>query len=411
VQIYTDKKDCCGCGACLNICPKHAINMQEDEYGFIYPVIEPATCINCGLCKEICAKSKHQKANKPLSVFAGISKNTDILQSASGGIFASLATSVLNDGGIVYGVSMENVNNVLTPMHIKVDNNVDLLKLLGSKYVQSFTGFCYSDVKKYLEAGKTILFSGTPCQIAGLRSYLDKDYERLFLVDIICHGVPSAKMFNDYISCLENKIKGIVKSFSFRDKRNGWGLTAKVIYNSKNGKQKTLYMSYKVSSYFYNFIKSYTYRDSCYYCQYATVDRIGDITVGDYWGIQQLHPELIKTNGGCIDEQSGCSCVLVSSPKGQLCVSEYGSGLSLHLSTVANIVKFNDQLIKPSHLSNKRKNVLKKYIEKGYREIDNEFYIANKISIAIATLKCIAPGFIKKSKLFLYKTRSFFIKI
>ncbi|MBN1601393.1 MAG: Coenzyme F420 hydrogenase/dehydrogenase, beta subunit C-terminal domain [Chitinispirillaceae bacterium] len=402
MQIYTDKKDCCGCGACFNICPKHAINMQEDEYGFIYPAIDQTTCVNCGLCKDVCARSTHQETNKPFSVFAGISKNTDILQSASGGIFASLATSVLNDGGIVYGVSMETVNNVLTPMHIMVDDKAELLKLLGSKYVQSFTGFCYSDVKKNLEAGKTILFSGTPCQIAGLRGFLGKDYPSLFLVDIICHGVPSARFFSDYTKLLENKLKGKINNIVFRDKQNGWGLTAKISYAARNGKCKTALLPSKASSYYSLFLNSSIYRECCYSCKYASNNRPGDITVGDYWGIQKEHPELTSSNPGKINILDGCSCILINSSKGSYLLSKNAKKLDLYPSTFEKVAKHNRQLKEPSSLNTARDSILKTYVNYGYKKVDLNFSKTNRKVIYFETLKIRIPVLLRiKLKMFI----------
>ena len=276
-QVFENKTECCGCGACQAICPKNAIEMVEDEYGFIYPRIDESKCVNCNLCKKTCAYMNPRKMNDEKKVYASVSKNDENLKrSASGGVFYELANSIISDGGVVYGCSMEYKNDKLTPKHIRVNNQENLKKLQGSKYVQSECGNIYKLVKTDLINGKKVLFSGTPCQIEGVKSFLQyKEYENLFLVDIICHGVPSRKMFQDYIENFEIENNCKVKEFYFRDKDKGWGLFFKVVYE-KNGKtEKTVKPSYE-SSFYQLFLDSSIYRENCYKCPYATENRNSD---------------------------------------------------------------------------------------------------------------------------------------
>ena len=207
IKLFKEKNDCCACGACLNICPKQAISMQKDEYGFLYPQIDKGKCIKCGLCLKTCAFQNSELKNIPIKTYAAQSDNTDLKESASGGIFASIATNVLREGGVVYGAAMEMENDKLIVRHIAVENDADLIKLQGSKYVQSSTEKIYQDVKKKLNDNRLVLFSGTPCQVDGLNSYLGKTYDNLITIDIICHGVPNNQMFQDYIALLEEKYK------------------------------------------------------------------------------------------------------------------------------------------------------------------------------------------------------------
>lgn len=196
IVLFDDKKDCCGCGACMNVCPKNAIRMAEDEVGFVYPEIDQNLCVGCGVCKKACGYQMQPLMQKSEAVYAAASNNDNLLRkSASGGAFAVLAENVLKKGGVVYGAALPLENGKLEPKHLRIDTVERLTELQGSKYVQSAIGDTYAQAKKDLLDGKSVLFSGTPCQIAGLKQYLKKDYENLLTVDIICHGVPMQTIF------------------------------------------------------------------------------------------------------------------------------------------------------------------------------------------------------------------------
>lgn len=388
IVLFKDKKHCCACGACLNICPKRAIAMQKDEYGFLYPQIDEEKCIKCGLCIKTCAFQNSNLNNEPRKTYAAQSNNTDLKQSASGGIFASIAKNVLKDGGIVYGAAMELMDNKLVVRHIAVNNEADLIKLQGSKYIQSNTEKVYQEIKEQLNNDKLILFSGTPCQVDGLNSYLGKKYNKLITIDIICHGVPNNQMFQDYIKILEEKLKDKIIDFKFRDKTKGWGLTAK----GYTAKGYTAIIPANVSSYYYMFLKSYIYRDSCYSCKYACRNRCSDITIGDYWGIERVHPEVEEDNVYGLDYKNGISCLIVNTEQGKEVIEKYKTDLRLLVSEFDKAAKYNNQLNKPSKCDNKKCNkILDVYKEKGYKEVDNDFKTVKYLN----ELKNLVPVCIK----------------
>lgn len=370
INVFEEKKDCCGCGACMNICPKKAITMQEDEYGFIYPFINQDICIQCGLCKEVCGYQNSEFVGEPETTYVAQTLSSDIKRSASGGVFVHIARNVLHAGGIVYGASMEYIDDQLVPMHIAVETLEELFKLQGSKYVQSSIGSIYTDVKEKLSSGRLVLFSGTPCQIDGLRHFLRKSYDNLYCIDIICHGVPSAKLFQDYIITLEKKYKDKIIDFKFRDKISGWGLTANAYTANAGNKIIPCY----ASSYYDMFLKSYTYRINCYSCKYANIHRVGDITIGDYWGVETEHAETLKVNGGTIDERLGVSCILINNDQGDKLVEKYGKELFLKQSQYEKAAKHNNQLNQPSIFDEQtRQKLLDAYQKGGYRAVEKQY--------------------------------------
>lgn len=201
------EKDCCGCGTCSIVCPKHAIKMVENQRGFLYPKVDESTCISCGACHKVCAFQNIQETNVPQKVYAIARKNRELLKkSASGGVFAGFAEAVIQHGGVVYGAALLQKQGTLVPCHIAATSQEELERLYGSKYVQSSLNDSFRLVKQQLDAGRYVLFSGTPCQIAALRAYLCRNYENLLTMDIVCHGVPSAKMFQDYIQLLSKQL-------------------------------------------------------------------------------------------------------------------------------------------------------------------------------------------------------------
>lgn len=216
---FNDKQNCCGCSACYNICPTNCIQMIEDAEGFIYPKIDEKSCIDCKLCKIVCPVLNGKEQTK-MPVFYG-SKNKDNeirLKSSSGGIFFSIAEYVISNGGMVFGAAFDN-NMALE--HIEVENVEGIYKLMGSKYLQSNIKNTYVRAEQYLKDNKIVLFTGTPCQISGLKTFLQKDYENLYLVDVVCHGVPSPKVFREYMKELNAINKSKIKDIHFRDKRLG----------------------------------------------------------------------------------------------------------------------------------------------------------------------------------------------
>ncbi len=383
ISVYDNKKDCCGCACCVNICPKRAIHMEEDEYGFKYPVIDKAKCVNCGLCKKCC---KYQTNNKEMyecqKVYVSVTQDTELIRkSASGGIFANIARNFIRDNGIIYGSAMNYKNDKLIVEHIRIDKENELIKLQGSKYVQSNIEESFKSIQNDLKENKKVLFSGTPCQIEAIKEYLKKDnIENLFCIDIICHGVPSNKMFNEYITLIEKKYKGKVVDFKFRDKSRNWGLNGCAYIKRKGRIIKKIIPSYD-SSYYQLFLDSELYRDNCYECPYACKKRVGDITIGDYWKVENEHQELIKLKK--IDINNGVSCILVNNDKGNFLINKYGENLKLFESNFEKVSKHNEQLVKASELKASRKCILERYKTNGYKSVDMYYRYKNLKKIMI----------------------------
>ncbi|UZQ50363.1 Coenzyme F420 hydrogenase/dehydrogenase, beta subunit C-terminal domain [Clostridium kluyveri] len=373
IILYNDKKECCACGACMNICPNNAILMGRDEYGFLYPQIDYNVCVNCGICKKVCAYQNINGSKLPMATYAGGAKSSSIMNSASGGIFLAMAISIIEGGGVVFGASFKLVEGILRPIHIGISNEEQIYKLQGSKYVQSDIGFSYRKIKNLLLKGKKVLFSGTPCQVDGLKGYLNKEYDNLLLIDIICHGVPNAQFFQDYLVLLGKSNYGEIIDFKFREKSKGWGLNGVAECRQKNGEYKKFVVSSRLSSFYRLFLDSEIYRDSCYSCKYASCHRAGDVTIGDYWGIKEEHPEFIDKNGGDLTLEKGISCIIVNSEKGYAFLNDISESIFLYPSSYEKVSAHNSQLVFPSHVGKNRNKILELYRKKGYKGVHRYF--------------------------------------
>lgn len=269
------KKDCSGCNACAEACPKHCIEMIPDKKGFLYPKVNTATCIDCGVCTKVCPfENGNIHLNAPLTAYAAWNKDREqYLASSSGGAAQVFSSYIINQGGVVYGCTSYDMRI----RHIRVDALSDLHKLQGSKYVQSDVRGLFSKVKDDLKAGKQVLFIGTPCQIAGLKNYIKQIPEHLYLVDLICHGVPSQQMLNEHIAHVLNG--RTAKQISFRK-----GEQFRLEITPKCG---AVYFAGSYEDKYYRaFYNGMSYRESCYRCPFARKERASDITIGDFWGLQ-----------------------------------------------------------------------------------------------------------------------------
>ena len=379
VNLYNNKSQCCGCMACYNICPKHAIKIREDKYGYVYPVIDDERCISCKACLKVCNYTKNSFMNLPIECFAAVAKDEDILlNTASGGVFTAIAKTFLQNGGIVYGCSMELNKDYKLLKHIRVDT-IDKLSLLsGSKYAQSNIGDIYKKIKKDLDNNKKVLFSGTPCQVDGLNSFIGKYYKNLVTIDIICHGVPNSKIFFDYLNELEKKIQKKIIEFKFRDKTYGWDLIGSYTCIEPDGSIKKYALHSRDSSYYQYFLGGDIYRENCYTCKYANPERCSDITIGDYWGVEDVHAEILEKNGGCFNKNKGISCILINTNKGKLNFDNtFKYVLNIVPSDYESIRKTNKQLNYTSEKGKLRCKVLKKYNKKGYDTVE-KFWIKNQ---------------------------------
>lgn len=384
--LFQNKSECCACGACVNICTQNAISMKTDEYGFLYPSIDSSLCVSCGQCKQVCAYQNMNVQHEPLEAYAAVACDKELLmKSASGGIFAVMARKVIDAGGIVFGAELQSDYSV---KHVSITKPNEIYKLQGSKYTQSSTERTYSEIKEYLEKGKLVLFSGTPCQVVGLYGFLRKDYENLLTIDIVCHGVPSNKMFKDYIKILESRTGSSVTDFIFRDKSIGWGKNGSAIIG---GQKMKIWQS--ASSYLYYFSQGWIYRESCYKCKYACAYRPADITIGDYWGVEKQHPDYLGNNGW--DESKGISAILVNTKKGQNYLKTISGLIQMKPSTFEKVAAGNGQLRKPSK-PGKREEILDVYKNGGWDSLEKRFNKSIGWHKYTSQLKAVLPLSIKR---------------
>lgn len=299
----TEPKNCCGCNACVQACPKHCIRMQEDSEGFLYPFVDRESCIDCGLCERVCPVINQNKPKKPVVTLAAVNSDKSVrLASSSGGIFTLLAERTIDNGGVVFGAAFDENWDV---KHICIDSKSELPKLRGSKYVQSIIGNCYKEAKTHLSAGKEVLFSGTPCQIAGLKKFLHKEYKNLKTVDVVCHGAPSPLVWRKYLDEVSSMYNiAQIKDIQFRDKTEGWkNFSLLIKYKDKEGVEKTFRETLNENIFMRCFLSNLCLRPSCYACPARDGKSGSDITLADLWGAENICPES--------DDDKGVSLILL----------------------------------------------------------------------------------------------------
>lgn len=356
------KEDCCGCNGCVQACPVQCISMKTDEEGFSYPVVDTGRCIGCGLCERVCPVLNQMQARTPLVCYAAKNPDEEIrMKSSSGGVFNVLAYRAIHKGGVVFGARFDENWDVV---HDYAETIEGVEKFRGSKYVQSRIGDCFKKTKQFLDAGREVLFSGTPCQIAGLKLFLRKDYANLLAVDIICHGVPSPMVWQKYLKEIKAR-KGekntvltypisddmpVITGISFRDKVLGWkkfsfALTlSEATASEKNSVLRSTV--FEKDPFMRAFLCDLILRPSCYCCPDKGGKSGSDITIADFWGIEEVLPEF--------DDDKGTTLAILNTKKGEKVFDELGS-VSVSCS-LDDAVRCN-----PSYHSSVKRPALREY--------------------------------------------------
>ena len=347
------KQNCFGCAVCADICPEKCIVMTHDFEGFPYPQIDDKCCIACGKCLEACPAlntAQRQGAITPPPFFAGYTKDEDLrFQSSSGGIFSLIADNILAQQGTVYGATYNIVE--MAVVHARASAQDGLAAMRKSKYVQSDTRDIFSLVKKDLRAGLKVLFTGTPCQVDGLRLYLGESYENLFTCDFICHGIPSPGLFTRHFKNIEKRGDAPITDIDFRTKEKGWG--SFLNFYLKVATEKKRHLTYAPLDAFYAlFLANLILRPVCYQCPYANLDRKSDITIGDFWGVEKSHPELY--------DGKGTSLILVNTVKGRKMIHSLAGHLTI--KPVENLATLPQNLQEPTGCPNIREQFFRHII-------------------------------------------------
>lgn len=342
--VLDDKNKCTGCAACEQKCPTNAITMVADEEGFFYPEINDKKCIHCNLCTKICPQeNKDYMNNGPISFWGGVIKDKKILlDSSSGGAFTAICNSI-NKDAIIFGVTYDDKLKV---HHIWCKNGKDIAIFRKSKYLQSDVRNTYSEVKKFLNGGNIVLFTGTSCQISGLYAFLGKKPENLYTVDLICHGVPSQKIFDAYISSLSKRKRVNISKFSFRDKSYFFGdWEIGTAYGDIN---KMKHQAWGEDFFMTGFLRGLFYRPSCYQCKYANskIKRPADLTIGDFWGSEKISHRY--------NEKRGSSLIIVNSYRGEELLYKIKKTMDLTEINREQAVIENHNLIEPTKIDLKR---------------------------------------------------------
>ncbi len=347
-----DKTKCNGCHACAAVCPKKCIATTADTEGFLYPKVDETACISCGLCDSVCpVMHQDEPLNENLLAYAAINKDEQTrMQSSSGGIFTLLAKYVLQKGGVVFGAAF---NEKFEVEHKCVETEEELAIFRGSKYVQSKIGDSFAKAKTFLEQGRVVLFTGTPCQIGGLLAYLKKPYDNLYTQDIICHGVPSPMVWQKYVEYRKNQSESTPQSISFRNKDEGWKVfSLRIDFDDGSIYRKTLKNDLMMQA----FLKNLCLRPSCYDCAFKSKARQSDITLADFWGIENVLPEM--------DDDKGTSLVCIHSAKGQALWKELQPYIISRQVNADEAITYNPAMIQ-SVARPKNREVFFKALQKG----------------------------------------------
>ena len=357
MQILQNMELCCGCHACFNACPFQAIEMKYDEKGFLFPNILVDKCVGCKRCKEVCPVLNNPPIKGVEEIFGCYAKSSEErMSSCSGGFFAVVAREVLISGGVVFGAAYDD-NNLVE--HIIVDNLDSLNKIKGTKYVQSKIGETYKVVKGKLEKGVLVLFSGTPCQVAGLKRFLKAEYKNLICIDLVCHGVPSPKVWEKYLMDFSKDRE--VEKVVFRDKKNG-SSNATIEYYLKDGKVD--HEKYSSSLYIKGFVRNLYIRPSCTKCSFKGFKRCSDITIGDFWSAKEYHPDF--------GDDYGLSTVIIHSKKGREWFEKVSDKLYIVKSNKQEASTWNECIVNSTGYNKDSESFFARYQNENILELIEE---------------------------------------
>lgn len=379
-----DETLCCGCRACEQVCNTKAIEMNFNKEGFLYPIIDNTKCIRCNSCRIACpinnkAITENLGFEEPIAYVAWSNNQLLRFESSSGGIFGAIAEHIIHNNGIVYGAAFDE-NHRLN--YESAENFKDLYPLKVSKYIQANTKHRFSEIKESLNNNKTVFFTGTPCYVAGLKSFLKKEYNNLITADFICHGVPSQKLFDKYFHYLKEKYKGEITRFRFRDKIDWFGQHPTTsFYVRKNNKEKRKSIPVPLTSYFNSFLQYKTHRPSCYECQFRTIRRISDFTLADYWGVEKFHDNM--------DFNNGVSALIIHTKKGKKLINELGEIISLVKSDIKYAGKVNINMHTKSIKHPLRDEIYANIDSLTYKELDKKYFRPKKYFYTLFKVKRI----------------------
>ena len=349
----SNKSQCSGCSACFSVCPKQCIQMKGDDEGFLYPSVDHSKCVDCGKCIKACPIISPPATHTNVVGYAAKAKEESVrLSSSSGGIFYLLASKVIEKGGFVFGAALDEDCSV---KHICAESKEELIRLQRSKYVQSEIGEAFKAAKKLLNDGQPVLFSGTPCQIAGFKTYLGREYDNLILQDIACFGAPSPMVWSKYINYVSDKETSNLIDVNFRDKTTGWK-----DYSIQMNFGNSLFCleNHNNNLYMLDFLYKYSLRPSCYDCKFKGIQRSADITLADFWGIDKMMPEMF--------DDTGVSLVMIQSPNGKALFEEITESIDYQEADLKQAAKYNTAIVESVKLPVERKTFFKKLKKSDY---------------------------------------------
>lgn len=400
IQII-DKKQCSGCTACAVICPQNCIAMQEDEEGFLYPQVDISACIQCSKCVKVCPYTNSEFTLKPTTeelalCYAAYNRNEEIrYKSTSGGMFRAFADKIITEGGVVFGAAFDTDFAVY---HTYTETLDGLTALMGSKYLQSRMGNTFTFVKQFLKEGRKVLFTGCGCQIAGLKRYLKNDDENLISVDLICHGVGSPKIWNNYLNNYFSDYN--IKSINYRDKIVGWSTSSYTIAGEKG---ETYAERATKNPYFMSAHRHLTSRPACEICPFKNENRVSDITIADCWGFQKIAPEM--------NDEKGLSSVIVHSAKGKALFDAIATQLVFKEALVDDVKEYNPDYIRSQTFDYKKRAAFwKDYNNMPFKKVFEKYLGESKKQKAMVLLKKIMPSRIYKIAKLIYGSRKIQIK-